>query len=35
MKYYETKFEEYIQSEKLFSLHPELEPYKKPITKQH
>jgi len=28
MKYYETKFEEYIQSEKLFSLHPELEPYK-------
>lgn len=28
MKYYETKFEEYIQSEKLFSLHPELDSYK-------
>ena len=28
MKYYETKFEEYIQSEKLLSLHPELESYK-------
>jgi hypothetical protein len=28
MKYYETKFEEYIQSEKQFSLHPELGVYK-------
>ena len=28
MKYYETKFEEYILSEKLFSLHPELDSYK-------